>query len=102
MKNITSLRSHLFDQLNRLAEAKGEELEQEITKASSVVQVAESIIKTAEVENQFIAITRGTGSGFIPLIESGQEKFTHLPPAKDKAQRFSQEQEKENIFHTEK
>lgn len=70
MKNITSLRNHLFDALNRLAEADEVQLDIEINKAASIVQIAETIIKTAEVENQFIAITKGTGSGFIPLIDS--------------------------------
>lgn len=68
MKDITSLRNHLFDALNRLADATPEELESEVTRAASIVQVSESIIKTAEVENTFIAITKGFGSGFIPIV----------------------------------
>lgn len=72
MKDIVSLRNHLFDQLNRLAEASGEELEKEVQRAASVVQVSETIIKTAEVENQFIAITKSLGSGFVPVVNSSK------------------------------
>lgn len=72
MKDIVSLRNHLFDQLNRLAEANSEELSSEVQRAASIVQVSESIIKTAEVENQFIAITKSLGSGFVPVINTGK------------------------------
>jgi hypothetical protein len=75
MKDITSLRNHLFDALNRLADASPDDLEHEIEKASSMVQVAETIIKTAEVENQFIAITKGFGSGFIPVLKEQPSVF---------------------------
>lgn len=74
MKDIVSLRNHLFEQLNRLADATPEEIESEVTRAASIVQVSESIIKTAEVENQFIAITKSLGSGFVPVVNSGQPK----------------------------
>lgn len=72
MKDIVSLRNHLFEQLNRLADASPEELESEIQRAASIVQVSESIIKTAEVENQFIAITKSHGSGFVPVVTNGK------------------------------
>jgi len=72
MKDIVSLRNHLFEQLNRLADATPEEIESEVTRAASIVQVSESIIKTAEVENQFIAITKSLGSGFVPVVNTGK------------------------------
>jgi len=75
MKDITSLRNHLFDALNRLAEASSEELESEIMRSSSIVQVSEAIIKTAEVENNFIAITKAIGSGFIPILNDKKSLF---------------------------
>lgn len=68
MKDIVSLRNHLFDALNRIADADEVQLAIEIQKASAIVQVSETIIKTAEVENQFIAITKQHGSGFIPVL----------------------------------
>lgn len=67
MQDIVQLRSHLFDALNRLAEADGEAvLEIEMSKSAAIVQVAETLIRTAEVENKFIAISNSCGSGFIP------------------------------------
>jgi hypothetical protein len=88
MKDIVSLRNHLFDQLNRLAEAHDkDEVDLEIAKASSIVQVSETIIKTAQVENEFIAITKAHGSGFIPvlnkqpsLLELAGKKLTDKKP----------------------
>ena len=73
-KNITSLRNHLFDALNRLAEATEQDIDLEVNKSVHIVNVAQVIIKTAEVENQFIAITKGVGSGFIPLLDSDKQK----------------------------
>jgi len=67
-KNITSLRNHLFDALNRLADATQEDIDLEVNKSIHIVNIAEAVIKTAEVENQFLLITQGTGSGFIPII----------------------------------
>lgn len=73
MKDIVSLRNHLFDQLNRLAETQDpDNLKIEIDRASSIVQVSETIIKTAEVENTFIAITKSFGSGFVPVVNNGK------------------------------
>lgn len=72
MKDIVSLRNHLFDALNRIADATEVQLDIEINKAAAIVQISETIIKTAEVENQFIAITKGFGSGFIPVAKEKQ------------------------------
>lgn len=68
MKDIVSLRNHLFDALNRLADATENDIEIELQKSAAIVQVSETIIRTAEVENQFIAITKSYGSGFVPVI----------------------------------
>lgn len=83
MKDIVSLRNHLFEQLNRLADAQGDELAQEVQKAASIVQVSETIIKSAEVENQFIAITKSIGSGFVPVVNMGKPKslISHIEDA---------------------
>lgn len=100
MKDIVSLRNHLFDALNRLADASPEELESEITKAAAIVQVSETIIKSAEVENQFIAITKTFGSGFVPVIN---EKASLLKLVSDKA-KVKEEQEggSDEIFDVDK
>lgn len=94
-KDITSLRNHLFDTLNRLAEASTEELDAEINRASSIVQVSESIIKTAEVENQFIAITKALGSGFIPVI-SDRKSVLEIVKAR------LEDEKKDNTFDVDK
>lgn len=71
MKNITDLRENLFDAIDRLSEATTmEDIELEITKAASIVQVAETLIKSADVENRFLSITKSAGSGFIDNVES--------------------------------
>ncbi len=89
-KNITSLRNHLFDALNRLADATQEDIELETTKSIHIVSVAEAIIKTAEVENQFVALTKGVGSGFIPLIEtSGQKQLNISTPKEDEEETYT-------------
>lgn len=72
MKDIVSLRNHLFDALNRIAEATEDQVDIEINKAASIVQVSEAIIRTAEVENEFIALTKAVGSGFIPVVNNGK------------------------------
>lgn len=81
MKDITELRKHLFDCLGRIVDATEDQVETEITKAASIVQVAEIMIKTAEVENSFIALTKGVGSGFIPTA-----KHPQLPAAATQVQ----------------
>lgn len=96
MKDIVSLRNHLFDALNRLADASSEELESEINKAAAIVQVSETIIKTAEVENQFIAITKTFGSGFVPVIN---ERASLL---KLVAEKTKEEKEGKEMFDVDK
>lgn len=89
-KNITSLRGHLFDALNRLAEASCEDdLKREIEKSSSIVHVADAIIRTAQVENEFIQLTNGIGSGFIPLLNNN-EPHKSLPELAESAKNSNQ------------
>lgn len=83
MKDIVSLRNHLFEALNRIADATEAQLDIEVQKASAIVQVSETIIKTAEVENQFIAITKTFGSGFVPVVN---DKPTLLQLVKTKTE----------------
>ncbi len=97
-KNIISLRNHLFDALNRLAEASCEDdLKREIDKSSSIVHVADAIIRTAQVENQFIQLTNGIGSGFIPLLNNDEQpkKLSEL------AQSAKEEQPIMEMFNSE-
>lgn len=96
MKDIVSLRNHLFDALNRLADATPEELESEVNKAAAIVQVSETIIKTAEVENQFIAITKTFGSGFVPVVND-KASLLQIVAAKTK-----EEDESKELFDVDK
>jgi len=97
MKDIVSLRNHLFEQLNRLADASKDDLDLEVNRAASIVQVSESIIKTAEVENSFIAITKTIGSGFVPVVGNGKP----FPLIKQIEQRIN-DSEKEETFNVDK
>lgn len=73
MKNIITLREHLFQAIERLANADQDELGHEIDKACSIVTVAETIIKSAETEVKFISITNSEGSGF--LLDDGRPEL---------------------------
>lgn len=91
-KNITVLRNHLFDALNRLADATEQDIDLEVNKSIHIVNVAEAIIKTAEVENTFVALTKGTGSGFIPLLDGEQPRKLEDKPYE--AKKFDVDDEK--------
>jgi len=64
MKNkISDLRNHLFSVLEELTDP---ESTYDIAKAKVVAEVAQVIINSASVENQYLKIIGGThGSGFI-------------------------------------
>jgi len=80
MKNkISDLRDILFDQLGRLQEADGEQIDVECNRSTHMVQIAETLIDSARAENEFLQITNGTGSGFIPL---DSEPIKKLPDVK--------------------
>lgn len=77
MKNkIEDLRNILFDQLGKLQEAEDDKIDVECTRTTHMVQIAESIIDSARAENEFLQITSGTGSGFIPVDENQRRKIT--------------------------
>lgn len=74
MKNkIGDLRNHLFAQLERLSddELSDEKLETEVFRAGAINKVADSIIKTAKVEIDFIKAT-GSTTGHSDFIEIGE------------------------------
>jgi hypothetical protein len=89
-KNITSLRNHLFDALNRLADATEQDIDLEVNKSIHIVNIAEAVIKTAEVENQFLLITKGIGSGFIPLITNDNNGAKGLLISDEKEEEYKQ------------
>ncbi|PWG61730.1 hypothetical protein [Sediminicurvatus halobius] len=58
MKNrIDDLRDHLFESLERLKEADGESLEQELTRAKAISETAGKLIDSAKVEVQYLEVT---------------------------------------------
>lgn len=65
---IVDLRDHMFAQLERLSdeEISKDQLEQEIKRAHAMHQVAKIIVESAKAETQFLKLTGGHGSGFIP------------------------------------
>lgn len=81
MKNkIDDLRNHLFLALERVGDAKPEELEREIARARAVSEVGHVIVDAAKAEIEFIKATGASrGSGFIPETVAG-ERTPVLPP----------------------
>lgn len=75
MKNkIEDLRNLLFAQLEKLADTPAEELDTEIERSVNMVHIAEVIVDSARAENEFLIITKGTGSGFIPVNADDDKK----------------------------
>lgn len=64
MKNkIEDLRDHLFATLESLRD---EDKPMDIDRARAIAEVGGKIIESAKVEVQFLQVTGGQGSGFIP------------------------------------
>lgn len=69
MKNISTLRNHLFDQLERLAQANTkEEIEMEISKSTKVIDISDALLRTAQVEAAVIDSVKVLHSAFIPDV----------------------------------
>ena len=67
MKNkIEDLRNHLFATLEALQD---KEKPMELERAKAIANVAQTIINSAKVEVEFLAVAGGKGSGFIPQDE---------------------------------
>ncbi len=60
---IEHLRNHLFETIEAL---KDKEAPMDITRARAISDVAQTIINSAKVECEFLALTGGQGTGFIP------------------------------------
>lgn len=64
MKNkIEDLRDHLFATLEDLRD---KEKPMDIARAKAIANVAAAIVNSAKVENEYMKLTGGQGSGFIP------------------------------------
>jgi hypothetical protein len=59
---IEDLRNHLFETIEALRD---EENPMDIERAKAIAGVAQVIVNSAKVENEFIDLTGGVGSGFI-------------------------------------
>lgn len=66
MNNITTLRTHLFEQLDRLRKTKGEDLKEEIEKSKAVISVSSEILKSAHSEAEIMKSVKELSSGFVP------------------------------------
>lgn len=65
MKNkIEDLRNHLFETLESL---KDPDKPMDLDRAKTIAGVAQVIVNSAKVENDFMKINGSSGSGFIPL-----------------------------------
>jgi len=81
MKNkIEDLRNHLFAQLEKLQD-EDSVLETEVQRSTAMVGIAKVIVDSARAENEFLQITQGDGSGFIPYHKDERKE---LPKGKEK------------------
>jgi len=79
MSDITTLRTTLFETLEKLKSGGIE-----IDKARAINDVAQTIINTAKTEIDFLRVTGGKGTGFIPditLTPLAGNKPSLVPPA---------------------
>jgi hypothetical protein len=68
---IEDLRNHLFATLEALSDEKNP---MDIDRAKAIAGVAQVIVNSAKVENEFINLTDSKGTGFIdPLLPSGPQ-----------------------------
>lgn len=66
MKNkIEDLRNHLFATLEALRD---DDKPMEIDRAKAIAGVAQVIVNSAKVENEFIELTNSEGTGFIQVL----------------------------------
>lgn len=62
-KNITHLRERLFEALDGLADKQNP---MDIERAEAIAKVAQAMIHSCKVENDYMRLSGGEGSGFIP------------------------------------
>lgn len=78
MNDITALRKHLFETLAALQD---KENPMDIERAKVVSEISQVIINSAKVEVNFIKVSGGKGTGFVPETETlpGLPKDTTSP-----------------------
>jgi hypothetical protein len=78
-ETITDLRGHLFRTLDQLANTT---TPPDLERARAVAEIAQTLINSAKVEVEFLKVTGGEGSGFIPAADhSPGTRRTSLPGA---------------------
>lgn len=64
-RNITHLRNHLFDALDGLSD---KDHPMDIARAEAIAKVAQAMIHSCKVENDYVKLSGAIGSGFIPEL----------------------------------
>ncbi len=73
MKNkIEDLRNHLFATIEQLRD---EENPMDVERARTIASVAQVIVNSAKVENEFIDLTGSKGTGFLELPDAQTPKL---------------------------
>lgn len=67
---LAALNSHLFDQLDRLSDAKltPEQIEQEVSRAEAIVQVADQITGNARLQLHAAKLYAEHGQHVLPML----------------------------------
>ena len=67
---LSDLNDHLFAQLERLADEglSAEQMEQEAKRADAVVQVADQIVKNADLQLKAAKLFAEHGAGVLPML----------------------------------
>ncbi len=67
---LSDLNDHLFAQLERLADEglSAEQIEQETKRADAVVQVADQIVKNADLQLKAAKLFAEHGAGVLPML----------------------------------
>lgn len=87
MKNkLIDLNNHLFAQLERLSDEDltPEQLEKEVTRSASIVDVADSIVRTADLQLKAVALVANHGERFrdiLPMIGDSRSQAAASAPA---------------------
>lgn len=76
--NISTLRNHLFDALDRISKADTPQKQQlEAEKSKSLIMISEGILETVKVEAALLQQMKPSGSGFI-LLEKEEKKTPQI------------------------
>lgn len=90
--SIQGLRKALFEQLRTLQNCSSDEIDTETKRSIHMVQLADTIIDTARVENEFLSLgNTELGTGFIKNSESE----TNIPALEEEPEELFKEDEEQ-------